>query len=385
MAQSKLRLAPDPAVGIRDIMNVFLDQYRDDKDFDVYGTVDPPAGVRWNWKTSPCCKWISQMKSLLLGFLKLAPNGVLASTKVRGACSKLCQEKEYKKHRFNKTKLHDFDFCDQVDQKLRIVLSQVRELKKSSDEYARAMKKATPGEKANIDEILSHLRVQAGWELQIAVYEAPTRDAAAAASHASSSKGPSEEEPKSIFQRILQKRVSSPSKISETPEIVKRGLKRQNAFMQPALQRQRAFCVAPEESTGSEPATPMKPKRVKSEKLPGSSSRFSVLGLDEEDQDLMADSFEKGVSAKDMAKKSKPKSKAEAAASTSAKAKAKSSPRQGVYKSSWRRRVKDASYHKAKVQALREGLSPKAACLKAREASRKTAAEIDAGVLKEEG
>ena len=258
------------------------------------------------------------------------------------------------------------------------------------------MKKATPGEKANIDEILSHLRMETDFELQVAVYEGPPAGAAEAADPASTSKGPSEEETSGIFKRILQKQISSPSRISESAEeVVRRGLKRQNAFMQPALQRQRAFCVAPEESTASEPATPVKPKKVKKpDMLPGSSqsqgSRFAVLGLDEEDEELMTESMAQKFSTEAVAKKSKPTSKAKAAAGKSAakakpkaaaKAKVLPKPRQGVF----RRRVKDTSYHKAKLLALKQGLSPEAAAKKGREAAKQTAADVDAGVLKEEG
>ena len=221
-------------------------------DFDLHSVVSPPDKVAWSWKTAHNCAWISKiskMKTLLCGFLRVAPNEVLASTKLKSAVSKLCTEQEYKKYKVNQSKLYDCDFADQCDEKIRIVLAQLRLLKKYPEEYSRAMRKATPSQKENIDECLGLLRLDTevpDSELQMVLYEPP---AASSGEPSSGSNGAS-----TIVQKILQKRISSPSKAEVAAKV--------SVASQPtALRRQKAFCVAADESTASEASPPTKKRK----------------------------------------------------------------------------------------------------------------------------
>ena len=252
-ASKKLRLTPDPCVGIRDLMQVLLPHITNSAiDFDLHSVVSPPDKVAWSWKTAPNCAWISKMKTLLCGFLRVAPNGVLASTQLKSAVSKLCTEQEYKKYKVNKSKLYDCDFADQCDEKIRIVLAQLRLLKKYPQEYSRAMRKATPSQKENIDVCLGLLQLDTevpDSELQMVLYEPP---AASSREPSSGSNGAS-----TIFQRILQKRISSPSKAEVAAKV-------SVASQSTALRKQKAFCVAAGESTASEASPPTKKNAIAS-------------------------------------------------------------------------------------------------------------------------
>ena len=108
----------------------------------------------------------------------------------------------------NRTNYHTDDWVDQVDSRIRILLAQVRSLKKH-DEYVRAMRRATEFEKERVDVVLSHV-----------LYHEENKDdtvGASSSSKAGEATGleivpykPREMQSDNIFGRILAKQQSSP-------------------------------------------------------------------------------------------------------------------------------------------------------------------------------
>ena len=109
------------------------------KDFDLFAALDCPGHQKWVWKTAPNVAWMSKTAELVSSILKIAPNGVLASQKVKGALLKLTQTS----CKVNRTRYCDTDWADHCDLRLRTILAQYRELKKNSTTYSCAMRKAS--------------------------------------------------------------------------------------------------------------------------------------------------------------------------------------------------------------------------------------------------
>ena len=135
---SASRLKYDPAVGVMDPQRVIV-QYLKQQAL----CLKHPTGAAWSWKTVPCVRWIAQASKLLLGFIKVAPNGLLPSSKLKLCLQRMLADPKHEK--LNKTEYQQDDFVDQEDNRIRVFLSQCRSLKKP-DVYLVAMKKATEEE-----------------------------------------------------------------------------------------------------------------------------------------------------------------------------------------------------------------------------------------------
>ena len=146
------------------------------------------------------------------------PKWVIASKKLRGALYKIAQEQ----HRINFSKLTDSSFFDATDDYIRIACSMFRTLEKDASSYTRFMKKASAAEKAMVDEVISHLSLEAVEMLagtssgdmakeetadpQGPGPELPRRAAAEAAT--TTTAATEEDVPASTFRRILARKES---------------------------------------------------------------------------------------------------------------------------------------------------------------------------------
>ena len=265
------RLVADPSLGIMDIQKVILSHFNVCKDFDLFSMLDCPGHQKWSWKTAPNVAWMAKTAEFVSSVLKIAPNGVLASQKVNGALLKLTQAS----NKFNRTRYCDTDWADHCDLRLRAILSQYRELKKRSDTYSCAMRKASEQEREAIDKALALLRLdygehstQAGSDeqLQLVPYSRPP----AAASGASSAQAlvPSSSRPSGgmqIWQRILQKRDCSPSPRVPAEQSQKASLdSKPRSSLGFQNQMIGSLCVPAEECTASEASTPVQKKEPSS-------------------------------------------------------------------------------------------------------------------------
>ena len=404
------RLVADPSLGIMDIQKVILSHFNACKDFDIHSALDCPGHQRWSWKTAPNVSWMSKTAEFVSSVLEIAPNGVLASAKVKAALLKLTQTN----NKINRTRFCDTDGSDHVDLRLRTILSQYRELKKRSDSYCCAMRKASEEEKVAIDKALALLRLDhcetagALEHLQLVPYtSAPAAASSSQALIHSSSAAASSSKPSGgmgIWQRILQKRDSSPSKA--VPEQQSQTVSLDSQPMSLALvglqnQMTGSLCVPAEECTVSEASTPAAKKRSKFQKgqkttLVKKAKGISLsadLGLDEEDASILEESLGQQISMEkpkrtrakrkknDTKKgvKKKPASKLCLEKQTD-KVKDQEAAKR---KSSFRHRQTSTAYHSARLRAKHQGYSPESCKRLGRTAAQKVASEITSGVLTE--
>ena len=121
--------------------------------YDLAALAFPPQAVTWKTAADPV--WLAQVEGLLEPLLEIAPNGVLASAKVKSALQKIAS-----KHKINYTKMRDCDFLDAADQYVRMGLAQLRGLKKSPELLTRFCRKASGEEQAAAQRLLSMLKVE---------------------------------------------------------------------------------------------------------------------------------------------------------------------------------------------------------------------------------
>ena len=186
-----------------------------------------------------------QIHRLVNSLLGVAANGVLPSAKVKQALMKLSESMK-----INQTKSSTSDFADKVDQRIRIVMAQYRQVKQNPYEYQGLMKKAAPEENAAIDKVLNNLFVEApatkssaaesSSQLAMVPFGASASKAgppAVAHSPSSSSTGSKN----SIFSRVLAKQDSSPSSCKKVPHFGVLAEPANKASSPAKLQRKNAF------------------------------------------------------------------------------------------------------------------------------------------------
>lgn len=400
------RLVADPSLGIMDIQKVILSHFNVCKDFDLFSVLDCPGHQKWSWKTAP---------NVASSVSKIAPNGVLASQKVKGALLKLTQTS----NKFNRTRYCDTDWADHCDLRLRTVLSQYREVKKRSDTYACAMRKASEEEKIAIDKALALLRLDYGehpgteegsnQQLQLVPYSrAPEAASGSSFSQAlvpTSCEAASSSRPSGgmqIWQRILQKRDSSPSPPVPAEQSQKASLdSKPRSSLGFQNQMIGSLCVPAEECTASEASTPVQKKRTKFQEgkktnvvKKGKGKAFPAdFGLDEEDENILEECLGQQISMEKQKQVRRTKKKTKTSASKKKPARKKSleekktekvkDQKGNKQKSSFRHRQTSTAYHSARLRAKHQGYSPESCKRLGRTAAQKVAADINSGLLTE--
>ena len=413
MASSQKRLVADPSIGLMDIQKVISSQFDQKNDYDLFGAVECPGHCQWSWKTAPNVSWMCKTSSLVAGFLKIAPNGVLASQKIRNALIKMTQNRKVNRSRFA-----DSDWADKIDLRLRVVLSQFRELKKRPEAYAAAMRKASVEEKDAIDYCLSLMSLESavesdhsnlvskkeeGMSMELVPYRGGQSSGSQQKQPLETSTG------NSIFQRILAKRDSSPLPPPLPPQFPMQHEpeSEHKATKQKGLYRS-GFCVPADESSATEPPTPMVRKRKKKQspakeksqdvsrqsKMNTKSFKATGSGLDDDDLDIMEEALTTEVSRtqisrprrskKKLGKKPAGKEQVSSSASAKQRKKPEEQEQEGQRKSSFRHRKTSSAYHHARKIAIGEGYSPGSAKKFGRAAAAKISGEIEAGILQED-
>ena len=407
---SQKRLVPDPNLGIMDIQGVILGHWNKHKDFDLLTYLDCPGHQKWSWKTAPNVVWMSKTADLISGFLRIAPNGVLQSQKVKGALLKIAQG-----CKINRSRFCDTDWSDKCDLRLRTILAQFRELKKKTDVYATAMRKASAEEKIVIDGALSLMQLETlepfSQELALVPYQAPSTAAPSKTTNLPSSSSALAASPSCVFKKILQKQDSSPGKVS-LATVAAEVTKTTTTMLARRSSSSSQFVVPPDDVTSSPSKSPIKveKKNKKKRKSKGLSVALedepqtpkkkerhqgNMVALDEEEQKILLSVLEEEVP-RDAAKRTrrtkkhvKPKSKTVKKKPAAKIEKSKVSAEEGpvldttACKSSFRHRKTSSAYHAAKKQAEREGKSPRTAKNLARAAFSRMGAQVDAGLVQE--
>ena len=262
--------------------------------------------------------------------------GVVASKKLKAAI--LAQQTAG--GRMNFTRKHDSDWVDDVDTLIRVACQMYREVKKDSTKYVRCVRKASVQEKERLDFVLGCLQLDdqapvVAMDQQETEPEPELRTVA----------------PGSVFSKVLAKKPSAPDSpekatvavVSTTFTSSSSGSK-EASVGRPTLRRQMAFLEL-DKKEGEEMMKWMcssscvskAPKRLK---RPAAQKKAESKGKKKVQKDKKA-----VVKKRTFVQK--------------------------VLKCSFRKRVCDAAYHKAKKAALAEGQAPEEACEAGKEASRK--------------
>ena len=376
------RLVVDPAIGIADLQKCYLQLMQDIQSRDLLEYLKHPRNLNWNWKTAPHPEWMGKCAQLMKLLLGVAPNGILPSAKNKQALKRLNEDKKANFSRYSEE-----DWCDQVDQRARVLLAQFRSCKQKQDIYQCCMRKATAEEKAAIDDVLGCLQVDfdrhpsSGSSLDKAssfeAAEPGGSNCLAIVPFVASASLATEQDAQGVFKRILQKQCSSPAKfpMEKTVNVgasKESGAKVGNPFVVPADCS--SSCVS---EVGSpirkkrKAAKPEGPKKGKATKPGG------PFALDTEDEMIMATALSTEV-AKPVQKKPAAQKKPATNKSTAPP------PAKNKSKSSFRHRATSSAYHKAKNLAKSEGHSPDMCKKIARAKAAEIAAQIDAGLLQEQ-
>ena len=207
------RLKVDPAIGVMDLQKVLVQEMQRREDHNLWNSVKHPTNASWSWKTAPNIQWLAQARQLLCGFLQIAPNGLLPSSKLRLSLQRLVVDSSLK---VNKTSYHTDDWVDQMDQRIRVLLSQARALKKA-DTYVTSMRKATAEDKEAVDDILSRLILGGEAPADPQAAESSCRAMVLYEPEEAARSRPAVRSPGKVFKRILERQSSSPMKVGTEP------------------------------------------------------------------------------------------------------------------------------------------------------------------------
>ena len=389
------RLVADPSLGVQDMMRVLKEFLGSEPTFDLLELVSCPGHQTFSWKTSPNPSWMSKVSRLVTLFLGVAKNGVLPSQKLKTGILKLCASM-----RINCSRKHDHDFSDICDQRIRIVMAQFRTVKRDAQEYQRLMKKATPEEKETIDKCLAILQFEeeSCGNHQTSLALVPFMGSSTKPGDVSSAMGSSTEpgdvsavsqDKGSIFQRILRKQDSSPSKTALPDKAAsmyvesaeeRRNMKATPATM-PRTVRQGTMVVAGDESI-SEFGSPV-PKKAAATKSKGKALP-SHSSLSEDDMEVVKEVLAEKIPITHKRKKTQTDKKPAASPKVASKKKPAASPKAAANKSSFRHRKTSSAYHSAFNKAKHMGMSPNSCKAAGRSAASDVSLKIDTGILTEE-
>ena len=230
--------------------------------------------------------------------------------KVKGALLKIAQG-----CKINRSRFCDTDWSDKCDLRLRTILAQFRELKKKTDVYATAMRKASAEEKMAIDTALSLMQLETlepfSQELAIVPYQAPSTAAPSKTTNLPSSSSALAATPSCVFKKILQKQDSSPGKVS-LATVPAEVTKTTTTMLARRSSSSSQFVVPPDDVTSSPSKSPIKveKKNKKKRKSKGLSVALedepqtpkkkerhqgNMVALDEEEQNIWLSVLEEEV------------------------------------------------------------------------------------------
>ena len=118
------RLTPDPCIGVGDLMKAPKKWMKAQDNHDLNKLLTAPDGKAMDWKRAPDPRWLAQVADLFEEYCEVAPNGVLPSKKNKAALSKIGDSVK-----INFTKKSEEDFCDMIDDRVRMLFKHFRDLK----------------------------------------------------------------------------------------------------------------------------------------------------------------------------------------------------------------------------------------------------------------
>ena len=217
-SSSRCRLRADPAIATSDLMEAFKELFVKEDSRDIRKILSPPPDM--DWKSTPQYKWLARLSPFFMKLLDVAPNTVLTSRKVKDAIIRLHEEGPV-----NMTRKDDSELWDWVDTKIRIGMSQLRDLKNNVHGCLdRAHKKATSEERNKLCELMKRVNLfkETGGSSEdlghhtestaLVVHDPTTTATPSSSSPVSKSKKKGNEEdalsssPRTVFESILKKK-----------------------------------------------------------------------------------------------------------------------------------------------------------------------------------
>ena len=384
---SQKRLVADPNVGVRELQAVFVNFLKTQPTKDLLAVLGPSKSCkRVDWKSAPLAELLGcrAVSDLYQGLFKCCKNGVLPRAKMKNSLWKV--QAEF--CRMNLTSVHDEDYMDSLDDRVRVLASQYRSLKQDIDKYSRLLRKASCAEKQAIDDALALLDLDGTLPVeQQASFLADKQEVLAMVPyvHNAVPEAPGhdhkQEKARSIFQRLLNRQTSSPTKSAKEKVLdqdVRQHIPQKRELLRTESEPDSVFL---ERMLGSSPEEAQKKKHRSSSKVQSDSLQdLSSLDLSVHEQGLLKEALEDRVAVgKRPAKKAKAKKKvAPKAKSVQNKKEPKKQVKQKTgHKCSLRRRIRDSAYHSAKRAARVGGFSPNSARRKACEAAAEAARQFD--------
>lgn len=361
------RLGPDPTVQVGDLQQKVWEVTQRQGCMDLAKILHSSRDQKW--KTAPDQEWLGGdgLSDLMSSLFSLHTNGVLQSTKLKKALLKLQSEKG----RMNCTRLHDSDWCDKMDELIRIAAGQYRTAKQDALKYSRLVKKCSIKEKKNIDYVLGFM-VLAEDEV-ITGGDVPLEEAGESSVAAAKAE------------------VTKPEEVVETALVVAVPKPASNVF-QKVLQREASDPASP--SFGLTTSSGKASKSSSSWEKPAVSKEQYLAALElaeKEEAELLNWMQESSQVEKKPKKKGQKKNKKQQEKQISATAKTKLTKKpamkqqkpEATHKSSFLHRATSSAYHKAKNAALKLKKTREEALAAGRAASDKVSQDIQAGLLKE--
>lgn len=146
-----LRKTPDPNVAVSELMQVLHDHLKRENTKDLWHTLQVPDNQQLGWKKACNPLWMAKLNFLVHGLILVAPNGVVASVKLKLAIQKLLAD-----HKCTTSKGHEVnDTVDLCDQMIRVLLGQFRACKDKQEKYYRVCRRMSAAEKSELDKTLA--------------------------------------------------------------------------------------------------------------------------------------------------------------------------------------------------------------------------------------
>ena len=156
------RLRSDPSIGVSDLMKPFELLFESEATRDIKGLLE--IGKEYDFKSSPQPSWLCKLHILFGNLIDVAPNTVITSRKLRDALQKLHDDSSLMPP--NNKKDPD-TILDWVDQKVRVGMAQLRELKDNTHACKdRAYKKCSDTEKAKLTTMLAKISLVRGQDFE---------------------------------------------------------------------------------------------------------------------------------------------------------------------------------------------------------------------------
>ena len=134
-------------------MERFLEKAQIQRKLNLFEFVTPPANV--TWRSSACLQWLVRMQPLIVQYLPTVRNAVIPRIKHKAALARIDDAMSINQV---KGKAQE-DFVDYIDDKIRMCLGHLRQLKLSDIARQRLFKKADSNQQIAVSDMLAMIQL----------------------------------------------------------------------------------------------------------------------------------------------------------------------------------------------------------------------------------